>query len=232
MINKSKIGSLIANLIYRAQDFENRLNELALKCKKYRVYYKLFKHAQSLQCKSCDEHFKNDDFVSHTQICSMNKSEHTKSQQFSDFKFSIIQTLIKEDDQSKKPYTEYVIQVKLDNKKWMISRRYKHFCALHASLQRMYPTAEYPKSSHIFCSKTLSDIRKNGVVDGRRKILQSYVMDIASIPVIRASKKFTHFVGLTEADEEEIAPTLPRTSLEEIFDKCNIRSSNQQPLIA
>jgi len=108
-------------------DFENRLDDLYTKCKKYRVYYKIFKHSQCLQCKYCDEYFKNDQFIAHSQTCTNEKPEQTKSQMLSDLKFSIIQTLIKEDDQSKKPFTEYVIQVKLEGKKWIITRRYKQF---------------------------------------------------------------------------------------------------------
>lgn len=209
-------------------DFEVRMEDLYTKCKKYRVYYKIFKHSQSLQCKYWGEYFKNDSFISHTQTCTTDKSEHTKSQTFSDLKFSIIQTLIKEDDVTKKPFTEYVIQVRLDGKKWNITRRYKQFWALHASLQRNYPNIEFPRSSNIFCNKTLSDIRKNAIVDGRRKVLQSYIVDISSIPVIRASKKFNQFLGLVEGDEETEEPTLPQTSLEEIFDRVSTKDSKKK----
>jgi hypothetical protein len=50
----------------------------------------------------------------------------------------------------------------------------------------------------MFCNKTLSDIRRNAIVDGRRKVLQSYISDIALIPAIRASKKFSQFVDIQE----------------------------------
>jgi hypothetical protein len=30
-----------------------------------------------------------------------------------------------------KPYTEYMIRVQYNMKKWTISRRYKNFCELH-----------------------------------------------------------------------------------------------------
>lgn len=49
------------------------------------------------------------------------------NQRFPDLRFSITQTLIKEDETSKKPYTEYVILVKSEGKKWVINRRYKQF---------------------------------------------------------------------------------------------------------
>ena len=54
-------------------------------------------------------------------------NEINKNQALSEIKLSITQTLIKEDEQTKKPYTEYVIQIKTEGKKWTINRRYKQF---------------------------------------------------------------------------------------------------------
>jgi len=212
-------------------DFENRLDDLYTKCKKYRVYYKIFKHSQCLQCKYCDEYFKNDQFIAHSQTCTNEKPEQTKSQMLSDLKFSIIQTLIKEDDQSKKPFTEYVIQVKLEGKKWIITRRYKQFWSLHASLQKNYPNVEFPHSSSIFCNKTLSDIRKNAIVDGRRKMLQKYIADIVAIPVIRASRKLNQFLGLSDEQLDTEDSKLPKTSLDDIFERLNAKRAPNKKLL-
>ena len=146
-------------------------------------------------------------------------NEINKNQALSEIKLSITQTLIKEDEQTKKPYTEYVIQIKTEGKKWTINRRYKQFWALHNSLQKNYPTVEFPKSANIFWNKSLSDIRKNAVVDSRRKLLQNYINDVSSIPVIRASSKFNSFLDIHHKEDEKEEILLPRASIEDLFDK-------------
>jgi hypothetical protein len=83
----------------------------------------------------------------------------------------------------------------------------------------------------MFCNKTLSDIRRNAIVDGRRKVLQSYISDIALIPVIRASKKFNQFVDLQEHKIDTQDVSLPQTSLNEIFDHLGPRSTKKKQMI-
>jgi hypothetical protein len=83
----------------------------------------------------------------------------------------------------------------------------------------------------MFCNKTLSDIRRNAIVDGRRKVLQSYISDIALIPVIRASKKFNQFVDLQEHKIDTQDVSLPQTSLNEIFDHLGPRSTKKKHMI-
>jgi hypothetical protein len=148
-----------------------------------------------------------------------------------EMKCNIIQTLIKEDERNSKPYTEYVVQIKHENKKWTVNRLYKNFCSLHASLSKTYPNIEFPKSANMFYNKTLSDIRKNSLVDGRRRILQSYISDIALIPVIRASRKFNQFIGLQKEEIDTQDVSLPQTSLEEIFDNLGPRSTQKKHMI-
>ena len=41
--------------------------ELQAKYKRYRVYYKLYKHCSGLRCKYCEEIFDNEQFINHTQ---------------------------------------------------------------------------------------------------------------------------------------------------------------------
>lgn len=80
------------------------------------------------------------------------------------------------------------------------------------------PHIQFPKSSSIFCSKTLSDIRKNAVVDGRRKILQTYLNEIAEISAVRACPKFNQFVELKNETETSInTDSHIGASLDEIF---------------
>lgn len=76
------------------------------------------------------------------------------------------------------------------------------------------------------------DIRKNAVVDGRRKVLQRYVCDIGEIQVIRESRKFKQFLGIDEGGLEIEDVALPQTSIEEIFDQFTSKTTTQQKLNA
>jgi hypothetical protein len=205
------------------------LNNVLMSCirsvNKYKIYYKIFKHTSNLQWKSCTSLFSSSAFIAHTQSCPTSTDKKVP------FKFSIVQTLIKEET-SKKPFTEYVIQVRMGERKWTISRRYKQFCALHASLERNFPDLEFPQSAQIFWNKSILDIRKNAVVDGRRKMLQKYVCDIGEIPIIRDSKKFKLFVGINEGGLEIEDVVLPQTSIEEIFNQFTSKTTTQQKLNA
>ena len=60
---------------------------------------------------------------------------------------------------------------------------------------------------------------KNAHADDRRKILQSYITDISSIPVIRSSKKFSQFLNLNDSYSDLNNTSLPQGSIEEIFEQ-------------
>ena len=119
-------------------------------------YLKMLKN---IQWKYWDAYYKCEDFVGHTQLWTTNKFDRSKSHKISDIKATIIQTLIKEDETTRRPYTEYVIQVKQDNKRWIVNRKYKEFWLLHTTLVGSYPNVEFPKSASRFCNKTISEIK-------------------------------------------------------------------------
>lgn len=145
--------------MFRSAEYESKLQDAQSAVKRYKTYYKLFKNAKTLQWKYCDAYYKAEEFVGHSQLCTTNKYDHSKSQKLSDIKATIIQTLIKEDEITRRPFTEYVIQVKQDNKKWTVNRKYKEFWLLHTSLVSSYPNVEFPKSASRFWNKTISEIK-------------------------------------------------------------------------
>lgn len=127
----------------------------------------------------------------------------------------ITQTLIKEDDRTRKPYTEYVIQVNLNSKKWSVHRKYKKFGQLNEALVANFPNVKFPQSASQFNIKSLSDImniKKNlrascnhqinsssgTVIEDRRKALQEYLSDISMIPIIRDSALFKSFIEMED----------------------------------
>lgn len=68
---------------------------------------------------------------------------------------------------------------------------------------------------------------KNAHADDRRKILQSYITDISSIPVIRSSKKFSQFLNLNDSYTELNHTSLPQGSMEEIFEQFASKNSKK-----
>ena len=158
---------------HKAIEHDANIIELQNKCKKYRVYYKLFKHSWGLKCKFWKEIFDNEQFIDHAQNWYHDTKKGSTLNSLSEMKLTITQTLIKEDEISRKPYTEYVLLVKNEGKKWTICRKYKEFCSLHSYFMNSFPTIKFPKSASIFYNKTLNDIKqnkKNTIIDDRRKV--------------------------------------------------------------
>jgi hypothetical protein len=89
---------------------------------------------------------------------------------------SITQTLIREDEHLKKPFTIYVIQVSADGETWITQRKYKEFCSLNANLMKHFPNVKFPSSASHFANKSISDIarKKKTAVEDKRKVLQKY----------------------------------------------------------
>lgn len=130
--------------------------DLQNKCKKYRVYYKLYKHWSGMRCKFCENLFDNEQFINHAQNWSASKTdENINSAALPEIKVHIIQTLIKEDELTRKPYTEYMLQVKHEGATWNVNRKYKDFCGLHSYLITNFPSIEFSKSSSIFYNKIM-----------------------------------------------------------------------------
>ena len=73
---------------------------------------------------------------------------------------TITQTLIREDENLRKPFTIYVIQVELDGETWIVQRKYKEFCTLNENLTHYYPNVKFPSSAAQFSSRSLNDIVK------------------------------------------------------------------------
>jgi len=75
-----------------------------------------------------------------------------------------------------KPYTEYMIRVQYNNKKWTVSRRYKNFCELHQSMTSQFPNLKVPESSSAIINTADIGSVFNGkrptVIEERRKALQ------------------------------------------------------------
>jgi len=155
-----------------------RNSKLEKRLKEAKIYYRLFKHSQSHQCKYCNKFYPSSIFMTHTQTCSIGGAIQTERVNFANMEISITQTLIREDENLRKPFTIYVIKVELDGDHWVVQRKYKEFCILNENLINHYPNVKFPSTISQFASKSLKDIvkkKKTAVVEDRRKTLQRYL---------------------------------------------------------
>ena len=66
--------------------------------------------------------------MTHCQTCSMGDIlDKENNEKLDSIDISITQTLIREDENIKKPFTMYVIESQLNGESWSINRKYKEF---------------------------------------------------------------------------------------------------------
>lgn len=177
-----------------------KLTRYEKKLKEAKVYHRLFRHSQTVQCKYCSKFYPSNGFLSHSQICAIGETSTCDKINLSGLAITITQTVIKEDENLRKPFTIYVIEVKLDGDTWIVQRKYKEFCNLHEELTKYFPNITFPTSASQFENKTLGDImkkKKTAAVEDRRKVLQKYLNGLAQIPIIRDSQFFTDFIDIS-----------------------------------
>lgn len=129
------------------------------------------------------------------------KLDLTKTRPTNQFQITIIQTMVKETSDSK-PYTEYLIQVMDSGQKTLVTRKYKEFCDLHQCLTLSFPTLKLPESTfamlEMFSSPSDSPTSKKPIViEERRKVIQQYLRDLASIDIVKNSEVFKKFLELS-----------------------------------
>jgi len=62
-------------------------------------------------------------------------------------------------------------------------------------------------------------------------MLQKYIADIVAIPVIRASRKLNQFLGLSDEQLDTEDSKLPKTSLDDIFERLNAKRAPNKKLL-
>lgn len=173
-----------------------------------KIFQRVFKHSQSMQCKFCQVFFPSETFIEHVKTCNKD-NRYNRSHFFQiPLSISIQQTRIDVDPVDNRQYTEYVVQINFNDKTWVVSQKYKAFCILHEKLINQYPNIKFPQSSFQFSSKSLNDYGKkssnnlgpsnssSSLIEDRRKILQQYLQDLALIPAIKESPHLKQFLGI------------------------------------
>ncbi len=100
-----------------------------------------------------------------------------------------------------KPYTEYLIELNLDQKSWSVHRKYKEFCQLDLKLRERFPRVKFPESGvQVFKSMNKLSLffskRRPTVVEERRKLLEKYLTSLAQIDKVRFSTEFQGFLDV------------------------------------
>eukprot|EP00347_Sterkiella_histriomuscorum_P021939 403332245 len=205
----SQLLQVNKNLSETIGKVEQRNQQLQQKLSLIKIYQRVFKHSQSMQCKFCQVFFPSEIFVDHVKSCNKD-NRYTRSHFFQiPLSISIQQTRIDMDPLDNRQYTEYVVQINFNDKTWVVCQKYKAFCTLHEKLINQYPNIKFPQSSFQFSQKTLNDfgnIKGRGVQSGanggtsliedRRKILQQYLQDLALIPAIKESPQLKQFLDI------------------------------------
>lgn len=174
-----------------------KYNKVEKKLKETKIYHRLFRHSQSIQWKYCNKFYPSNTFVSHSQTCAIGETGESDKLDLSSVEISITQTLIREDENLRKPFTIYVIELNLDGETWVVQRKYKEFWNLNETLTNYFPNVKFPSAAAQFSNKSLGDIvkkKKTAAVEDRRKILQRYLNGLAQIPSIRDSDFFKDFI--------------------------------------
>ena len=110
------------------------------------------------------------------------------------------------DGPGKKPFTEYVIEAKRGNQRWSVLRRYTAFCELNLSLQAALPGVEMSEVSYVVRPQEAS--KKSLVIEERRKVLERYLNDLATHPLVANHPLFLEFLE----QPSEVQPVSGRTS--------------------
>jgi len=89
-------------------------------------------------------------FTDTSKAYGMGEDIYDDRQAMENIDIAITQTLIHEDENIQKPFTIYAMQIEVDGDTWTTERRYKEFCSLHESLQKLFTNVKFPSSSSQF----------------------------------------------------------------------------------
>ena len=213
------------NLSETIAQVEARNQQLQAKLTQVKLYQRVFKHSQSMQCKFCQVFFPAEIFVDHVKTCSKD-NRFSRSLFFQiPLSLAIKSTRVDNDPIDNRQYTEYVIHVVFNQKEWIVSQKYKAFCLLHEKLINQYPNIKFPQSSIHFTEKLIrgsvasKKCSSYNLIDERQKILQDYLQELALIPAIKESSHFKQFIGIDEHFPEFCNDYEQSTSGDNIFDK-------------
>jgi hypothetical protein len=117
------------------------------------------------------------------------------------FKAAIVHTYVKEDPETSKVYSEYVIEMRKDEAKWALTRKYKEFVELHQNLIHQFPNIEFPSSTSQILGFTPNisawiSSKRRTVIEDRRKALEMYLNELLGMPELAGCELLVAFLDL------------------------------------
>ena len=193
---------------------ENKINLLQDELNKLKENEDIIKNMNQFKCKNCNQIFDDEqEFLQHYNSCQYsnitpykNESINKPKLKHNSFNSSILNNInfdpeklsikvIKakvKNDELGKPYIEYLINVKYDDKNWQIRKKFYHFANLFNSLNNKYQDFVPTNLSNIF-----DDLNSNSSFNlNKIKQLDKFLNEIANADVINTSKPFLKFIEL------------------------------------
>ena len=191
---------------------ENKINLLKDELNKLKENEDIIKSMNQFKCKNCNQIFNDEqEFLQHYNSCQYSNITNYKNENinkpklkhnsfnsnilsninFDPEKLSIkvIKAKVKNDELGK-PYIEYLISVKYDDKNWQIRKKFYHFANLFNTLNNKYQDFVPLNLSNIF-----DDLNSNSSFNlNKIKQLDKFLNEIASADVINTSKPFLKFI--------------------------------------
>lgn len=185
---------------------EERCQELEQKVERLKKFQKIFMYSANIQCKMCGKSFISNLFHAHVSVCELNFARNSES---GEYIVIVTQIQVREEGADQKQCTDYFISVTYKGRTWSISKVFKNFKALEASLQKELPDVEIPDTNLLYPKETGSIFNNRSQLNGeeRKKRFQEYLNRLVSNPQVRSSESLRKFLNTDQYfPEEEVEP--------------------------
>jgi hypothetical protein len=181
---------------------EERCQELEQKVERLKKFQKIFNYSANIQCKMCGKSFTSPLFHAHISICEQN---FARNSELGEYIVVVTQIQTRDEGTDQKQSTDYFISVTYKGRTWSISKVFKNFKALEASLQKELPEAEIPDSSLLYPRETGSIFNNRNQLNGeeRKKRFQEYLNHLVSNHQIKSSESLRKFLNTDQYFPEE-----------------------------
>lgn len=204
---------------------EARIKALETKLGRYKLYKQMISGCKALQCKQTGKLVAKNDFLGHLQNLEKvsrpgDRESDDSVSRVPDKIVVITNTMVKECPDTKKSYTEYLMQVKFGKALWKITRTYKELCELNSQLSQAYPSVKLPSVAGQIIGfggnvSSLMPSKKKPMFEERRQALEDYLNDlfliaqIASSPILREFLKIDIYLDDAAINRSELPAKSP-----------------------
>jgi len=173
---------------------EERCQELEQKVERLKKFQKIFLFSANIQCNMCGKSFSSNLFHAHVTVCEQNFVRNSES---GDYIAIVTQIKVREEGADLKQSTDYFISVTFKGRTWSITKVFKNFKALEASLLKELPDVEVPNTSMLYPKETGSIFNNRNQFNGeeRKKRFQEYLNKLVNHPQVKCSESLRKFLN-------------------------------------